>query len=189
VNSDRLGNWLQTGANLGILAGLIMVWLQMNQNEQLLRLQITTGFYESYISADTAIAGEDMPSILQKSIMEPDQLTYGEMRAMDAQTFSPLNRWISLYRLSEAGLLDDSLWRSQVDLDAPYYFGTPYGRAWWEVSRVVISGDTIPVPLRDYIDERLAEAPLNGFTNYYDRIQARALELEAQLRETEGLSK
>ena len=142
--TGKLADWLQLGANVGILAGLVMVALQMNQNEELLRLQLTNQFHESYIAADTAIAGEDMYLILQKSIDDPENLTYGEMRALESHTFSPLNRWINLYRLAQDGLLDDSLWRAQVQMDAPYYFGTRYGRAWWQVSREVMSDDVVP---------------------------------------------
>lgn len=174
-----LANWLQVGANIGILAGLVMVALQMQQNEDLLRMQLTNEIYDSYITSDLAIGGDDMYKILQKSIDAPEELDYGEMRALESHTYSPLNRWINLYRLSEAGLLDSDLWRAQVAVDAPYVFGSPYSLAWWQVSRDTIPEDVLPKELREYIDQSLEKPGPDVFTRYYDAIQQRVRENQA----------
>lgn len=128
----QLNRWLVLGANVGVIVGLILVLLQMKQNEELLRVQVTNEYFESYIAAETSFAGENLPAIWQKSVEEPENLSIAEMRAREAQTFAPLSRWINLYRLAEAGIIDESFWKSQVALDTPFYFSSPYGKAWWE---------------------------------------------------------
>ena len=40
VNSDRINRWLTLGSNVGILAGLILVAVQIQQNSQLVRMQL-----------------------------------------------------------------------------------------------------------------------------------------------------
>ena len=42
MESSKLGYWLQVGANIGLLAGLILVGFQIQQNSQILRTQVIT---------------------------------------------------------------------------------------------------------------------------------------------------
>ena len=158
MHSDRLNRWLVLFANIGVLVGLVLVLLQMKQNEELLRVQIMNEYFESNIAEQATFAGENLPTIWQKSIEEPENLSFAEMRAMEAQTFSPLSRWINLYRLSEAGIVDKSFWKSQVEMDAPFYFSSPYGRAWWELYAEQIPVSYLPTELKDEIDKQLAAA-------------------------------
>ena len=177
MNSDRLSGWLSLGANLGVVAGLALVLLQMNQNESLLRIQILNQYFDSYIAADTAFAGENLPAIWEKSAVAPEDLSLADMRALEAQTFSPVTRWISLYRLSESGIAEESLWKDQVALDAGYYFGTPYGRAWWQHYSAVLDDSFLPPALKDVIDETLAGSSSHLVENGYRSIQEIAIEI------------
>jgi hypothetical protein len=40
MNSDRLTRWLTLGANLGVLAGIILILFELNQNADLMRAQM-----------------------------------------------------------------------------------------------------------------------------------------------------
>ena len=171
MDSDRLNRWLTLGANLGVLGGLILVILQMNQNEKLIRVQITNDYFESYIAADTAFAGENLPAIWQRSFEEPENLSIAEMRVMEAQTFSPVSRWINLYRLAEAGIVDESFWKSQVDVDVSFYLGSQYGRAWWELYSDTLPVSYLPTKLKDEIDKKLADVPVDSALRQYREVQ------------------
>ncbi len=131
---NKIADWLQIIANFGILIGLILVLMQMHQNEELQRIQIMNQYHDSYSAYETAFAGENLPDIWEKSWLEPENLTLSEMRAMEAITFVPLNRWPNLYRQSEAGILDQDDWKDEVLNDVSYYFDTrmpgPGGRKW-----------------------------------------------------------
>lgn len=59
MNSDRIGRWLTLGANLAVLAGIILILLELNQNADLMRAQMiqartdqTTSKYDSMIHSD-----------------------------------------------------------------------------------------------------------------------------------------
>jgi len=177
VNEDRLGRWLSVFANSGVLIGLVLVLLQMNQNEELLRLQILNQYHENYIAQESSFAGENLPAIWQKAAEEPQHLSLAEMRARESQTFAPILRWINLYQLAEAGIVDQAFWLGQVRLDGGFYFGTPYGRAWWERQREEFSEEFLPRELREAIDDvvfsRDALLPVDMFRG----IQERAVEL------------
>lgn len=178
---EKITGLLQVMANIGIIAGLIMVLLQMQQTEKLLSLQITNQYYDSYIASENALVGDNFAEIYQKSIDEPENLTIGEMRLLENQTFVPLNRWIGLYRMYEAGLVDEDMWKSQVELDASFYFGGIYGRTWWERNRVEYNSGFLPVELKNYIDVQLAEVPegLIPFTGQRNRLREKLQQQEA----------
>ena len=120
----KLGNWLQVGANIGILAGLILVGLQMQQNERLLKIQLLNQINESAATFETTVGGEDIAAVWAKSVETPDQLTLADMRALEAVLYAPLVQWINLYRLHESGITEDNKWRTEVITNAGYYYGT-----------------------------------------------------------------
>ena len=168
---DRLTRWLTVGANLGVLIGVVLVLLQMRQNEKLLSVQLTNDFFESYIAADTAFAGENLPAIWQKSVEEPEKLSIADLRALESQTFSPVSRWISLYRLTEEGIVDDSFLESQLTMDVSYYLSSPYGRAWWDVVGNTISNSYLPPALKARIDAKMEGMAPNRALEQYREIQ------------------
>ena len=59
----KLGNWLQVGANVGILVGLAMVWLQMKQNSELMEYQLLSDETASASAALWAAAGEQYADV------------------------------------------------------------------------------------------------------------------------------
>lgn len=183
MNGDRVGRWLSVLANSGVLIGLILVLLQMNQNEELVRLQILNQYHDSYVAQESLFAGENLPAIWQKAAVEPQDLSLAEMRAMESQTFAPILRWINLYQLAEAGIVDEAFWRGQVTLDAGFYFGMPYGRAWWERQRDAFSEEFLPPELREAIDDVVFDQDLISPTNMFKGVQERAVELSKGGRE------
>ena len=174
MNNQISTRWV-IATNIGVLVGLISVIFQLIEDRNLLRVSLTNDYYSSYIQADTIFAGENLPAVFEKAHVDPKNLSISEMRIMEAQTFSPINRWINLYRMSEAGIVDDKFWKTQIDLDATFYLGSPYGRAYWEVSSPLWSSDFLPDAIRKRVEERLYDEniqPNSNYTkNYYEDIK------------------
>ena len=40
MDTNKMVSWLQVGANLGIILGLVLVGLQLKQNSDLLKIQL-----------------------------------------------------------------------------------------------------------------------------------------------------
>ncbi|RLA43619.1 MAG: hypothetical protein DRR06_11645 [Gammaproteobacteria bacterium] len=89
VNSDRLNRWLTLGANVGILAGLILVAVQIQQNSQLVRTQLVNdgnlASNELWVSA----AGENVMETMAKAIEDPLELTFAEFLVVDTFLLVP----------------------------------------------------------------------------------------------------
>ncbi len=169
----KMGQWLQVGANIGILAGLVLVALQMQQSLDLARIQLEKQEAEAYTATEMDIAGENFAQVWQKSIEQPQDLTLAEMRVMEAGLWGHgIVRWVNSYRLYELGLLDDEEWKIAVSADVPFALGNSYGRAWWEVlkNKPHIAA-YIGQELIDHIDSVVKSSPTDYVKQNYRRIQ------------------
>ena len=141
----------------------------MRQNQELMKVNLTNDYYSSYAQAEMIFAGENLPAVWEKSLVDPKNLSLKEMRILEAHTYSPITRWINLYRLYEAGILEKTFWQSQVNLDASYYLGTPYGRAYWETIKPhALESNFIPLDLLDYIDNVLAATDPQDIRRHFE---------------------
>ncbi len=131
MESSKVGYWLQVGANIGILGGLILVGLQMQQNSELLSAQLSHQESDRYIAIETAAMGDDLPGAWAKVLEDPTALTLEDQVTVEGYIFSTVERWRSLHRLSNLGLLSQN-WEPIIREDATYYLGHPYGQSWWK---------------------------------------------------------
>ena len=167
MNVNKFEFRLQLLANVGVALGLVLVGLQMRQNEKLMQMQIMAQHSQTFIAAEASLAGENVAEIWQKSVEDPLNLSFAEMRALESQTYGPLVRLSNLYRLYEMGLINDAVWKSQVDQDANWFFGNVYGRAWWEFYSKYFDQHFLPEELREAINDSIGEEiPDRNFTAY-----------------------
>ena len=175
----RFSHWLQISANLAIIIGLILVGLQMQQNTDLLRLQLLKDEAASYTNGELAVIGEDYGRIWEKAVLNPGELTLGEMRIEDAFLYGHgLSRWISTYNLAERGLVTKEQWQMEVKRDARSMLGHPFGRAWWDVMYETLQLDDsdvsyFPRELFDFVQAELEQNPTNYAEKRYEKIKLR----------------
>ena len=168
MDTSKLGIWLQVGANIGILVGLGMVWLQMQQNSELLRLQLLHDQTQAYIDTQWSAAGEQFADVWEKHLAEPENLSLSDMRVLEANYWGPIKRWQMNYSLYEKGLLESSEWTQVIDQDVTFLFGSDYGRAYW---KQVSTGTALPAELVSYVDAKLAKSPEANPARFYESIQ------------------
>jgi hypothetical protein len=122
--------WIEISASAGIIAGLIMVWLQMQQNAQLLKTQLLFEEGLAYVQGERLMLGENPTAVWEKAMQDPAGLSLEEQRIMDSYFWSYMESWRTLYRLYEQGLVSKEEWSSRVAYDSTYVFDNAYGRGW-----------------------------------------------------------
>jgi len=75
METSRLGHWLQIGANLGILCGLIFVAVQLYQNREIKAIEMSMAQLDNALQVRLALMGEQPHLALIKSVNEPDALS------------------------------------------------------------------------------------------------------------------
>lgn len=129
MNSQKVANWVQVSANIGILLGLALVFLQIRQNTDILKTQML--FEESHrtVEAEYVMIGENGAAAWAKALAAPNELTLTEQRIVEGYLWGAVEQWRYTYTLSQMGLLEEE-WKDRVFSEVPYFLGNPYGRAW-----------------------------------------------------------
>ena len=164
MNSGKLSDWLQIAANIGIIAGLLLVGLQLKQNSDLLKTQLLYEESSRLVDLETQVVGETGAEVWAKSISDPENLSLAEQRIMEALLWSYVEQLRSTRLLGQLGLLEDAEWKARVRSDTGFYLGNKYGRAWWASFK---EGNSVLAPdLIREIDFRLSEVDTNRTAEY-----------------------
>ena len=168
----KVGSYFSLAANIGVIVGLILVALQINQNSELLRLQMLELDSQRFVQQELAIIGEEGAKVWEKVLQSPEELTIAEQRVAEALLWPAFEAWRSSYLLHSEGLLGDE-WKSRVVAQAPYYLGHAYGEAWWKNMKETVGGtDALPRELELTIDEQLISSG-EQHLNYHNAIMNR----------------
>ena len=167
VNSDRLNRWLTLGANVGILAGLILVAVQIQQNSQLVRMQLVNEGNLSSNEIWVSATGEKPLEAIAKSIENPEELTFAEFLVVDLYLFSNMNLLYRSYELAREGIFDAADWQSSVEALAPYFIANKFGRIWWREEASLFFSPEFSA----FVDKQLEDEAVMDSQAYWLRIR------------------
>ena len=147
----KVGQWLQVGANLGILAGLILVGFQLEQNSHLTRASLNSNHMDAWMAIDRSLQSENFADTLANAINEPERLTDAEVLEMQGYLRANLDQWLRDFRLYKFDVFKTSP-ELVVESDIKSVFGNRFAVAWWEVNRDWV----VPPELRVIVDKVIA---------------------------------
>ncbi len=125
-------DWLQIIANLGLIAGLILVAIQINQNSEITKADLLARGYESVLQYQTARLGETPERVFAKAALTPDELTPEEVAIIRANVVY----WTDLHA-RESSMIQLGLWdfparEEYLKGHAKWTYGAnPVARAFW----------------------------------------------------------
>ena len=102
MKAGKIGEWLQVIGSFGVIFGLILVALQIQQNTVLVRAELVSNASDAWINIDASKQSENFASVLAKSIVNPQELTTAEILELDGYLFTyidQLDRDRDLYNL------------------------------------------------------------------------------------------
>ena len=129
MDMDKLNQWLMAASHLGILAGIILVGVQINQENELTRMQIFSDTTTSRIQMHEALMGDHPAPVVMKSLMHPEELSLEELRIMDAYLLSNVNESRLRLVLAQEGLRVDKTAEENL---LTFYFGNRFAQEWWK---------------------------------------------------------
>ncbi len=168
MDQEKLNRRLQIIANVGIVAGLVLVGVQLKQNSDLLKMQLLYEESQRSMDIETLVIGEDAAQVWAKSIDNAASLTLAEQRVLEAILWSYTENLRATHMLSQLGLLEEAEWRQRVNADSAFYLANAYARAWWDN----YSEDAFSPELIEAIDARLAAVETNFTPRYMEKIMA-----------------
>ena len=155
MTSSRLSNSLQIASNLGIIAGLVLVAMQIQQTRDLTTLQFQLEATGSFQQMEQVMMGQEPATAWAKSIQAPDELSAAEIKIVDSFLINHVNAWTRTHLMENAGLVPPGATRAAMRANVWFYFGNPFARQWWRT--MAEYGDWEPT-FRALMDEEIERA-------------------------------
>lgn len=134
MDLGRINNWLQLAANLGLIAGLVLVGAQLRQNADIARAQLLNDYYLADMQLELSMMGENPAPDWVKAIYSPDQLTREEAAVVDRYFNYGLVQVNRLEKLYDLGLVNEEDWAERIEY-LRWQLGNDTGKRWWSFSR------------------------------------------------------
>jgi len=135
MKTKNLNTWLSLGANVGVMIGLVLLVIELDQNSSIARLQLELGRNEIYQQGEFALFGDRGADVWAKSVMEPSSLSNGEIRIMDGYLTNALNRPQKVYDLEMAGLREKGAALQYMKDNFRFDFGSQFAQTWWKYEK------------------------------------------------------
>jgi hypothetical protein len=125
MDSSKVGHWLQVSANVGIIAGLLLVGVQINENTRIARTDLTVRSFERSMQMNLTLMGEQPMFSLQKAATDPASLTDEELGIVEAWTWYWWDHDSQLQLLRGQGLtVQDRDWDAYFKNRAKWVYGS-----------------------------------------------------------------
>lgn len=151
MDTDRLNRWLMLGANVGVLAGLMLVAYEINQTRTQLLLSASADSTNDYVQAMQVLAQDvDLSDLLYRAELSYDELEEFEKwrisKYFDGFFVMAQQDYFVIRQndVSETLVTFESDWRQRLAM--------PSWREYWQLRR----NRYAPV-FRDFLDDILAE--------------------------------
>jgi hypothetical protein len=128
-----LGQTISILANIGVIAGIVFLALELNQNSELLAMQARSTLISTKVSQQLPLVNDESGIVdLWIASGSGEPLTAAETFRLRALYNMNVETWAALYREVTNGLLDES------DIPIRYWgslFYSPSMREWWETAK------------------------------------------------------
>jgi hypothetical protein len=84
MNIDKVGDWLQIIASVGVVFGLILVAYELQQTESLSRASTVQSGYSLLSENERVVIGENPAATIAKACLRPGELTEDDFFVLDA---------------------------------------------------------------------------------------------------------
>ena len=165
--TDTVNRWLTLSANIGVIAGLILVAVQIDQNTRIMRAQIVNDYYLADMNLELAMMGDDPAISWTKAVYAPNELNHVDATILDRYFNYGLVQISRLQKMHELGMADDD-WEDRINY-LRWHLGNEVGRRWWANYEDGDSSEFIQM-----VDEALARGDHQGNRRLLDSIMPAA---------------
>ena len=167
--ASKVVDWLQIVGNLGLIAGLVLVAVQIKQNTDITRAQVTADAWTAELNLALAMMGEEPQLAFTNSVYRPDSLSEEDAVVLDRYyhfILTQIGRYRSMEDYNLASNTDNLIRAVTFDLRSPF------GARWWETAK----RHGYYANSRDRIDRVLGESNVpNASRKFFDELRGTRL--------------
>jgi hypothetical protein len=191
MGSEKIVHWLQIIGNFGLIAGLGLVAVQIQQNTEITKAQMISEDRGIAVALKLAVLGENPAKAVAKAIDAPSQLTTEDMfvlTSLQLANYYHKSRNEMLYSMGfGTGTHQFSTPDNNAVSSINEFLGTPHGIALWETWKegekggpwengAPLTGKAIDKALRSY------RRPDTILADRYREVQKKLVELGEDVR-------
>ena len=149
MDSDKVNRWLILVTNVGVLSGLILVAIQINQNTAITKAQLANDYYLADMQLELAMMGDEPVKSWIKAVYAPDDFSQEDAAIVDRYFNFGLIQIQRMEKMYELGLADED-WADRI-IWLQWHLGNEIGRRWWAYER-----DLYPEKFANMVDDAMA---------------------------------
>lgn len=131
MNTEKAAHWLTIAGNLGILAGLILVAVEINQNTTSVRSAAYQTWVATNLEINNATLNSDLSGAFFEGLYDSASLTKDTNLPFALWTFGYFQMVQATDYLYKSGSIDEAIWESEINR-AVIHLGQPGVRQWWD---------------------------------------------------------
>jgi hypothetical protein len=168
LDEDKVNRWLSLGANLGVLAGLILVAFEINQATLTTRADMISNFQDRWVAMDMSWQDAEFAAAWAKAMENSEELSRSEMIQVSGHLWAFIDHVNSNRRLWELGVFDESMVTPATIIsgNANIFFGNEFAQLWWEENKKDFNPELVML-----IDAEIEGLPTTYDLEYYERIR------------------
>lgn len=107
VNTDQVNKWLTVGANIAVVAGIVFLALQLNQNSRMVQTQTRNAITESILDFQFNAEMSGLADIARKGNQDASSLTVEETQKLFTLYVANLRLWENIHYQYRNGVFDE----------------------------------------------------------------------------------
>ena len=120
MSSAKLNNWLNIVAAIGVIAGLVLVAYELNQNTKLAHAEYYRDNYRMWMDVSAVEIESDINDVFIRSIVDPESLAPRDLLDLNSWYILVLSIYDNAAREQEAGIVTAT--NIIEEWEARYYF-------------------------------------------------------------------
>jgi len=128
--TDKLNRWFTMLVNLSVLAGIVLVAIQIQQNTDITKAQMANEYYLLDAQLELTMMGEFPALSLEKAIYFPDELNQEDAVILDRYFNFGILQLQRIRKMIELGVADEELYQERARY-LIWHLGNEAGRRWW----------------------------------------------------------
>ena len=161
----NLGQYVATLANFGVLCGLILVAIQINQSTGIARAQLENDYYLADMELELSMMGDSPVDAWTKAVYAPETITPQDAAILDRYFNFGVVQVRRLAEMRKAGLAKDEVLVEKITY-LKWHLGNEIGKRWWTQYKATETNDEII----QEIDRALATNDYSQNREYMDTL-------------------
>lgn len=170
LNADKVNKWLTLGANLGVLAGIILLAFEISQSSRTSKAEMISNFQDRWITIDMSWQDAEFASAWAKAMENPEDLSVPEMIQVSGHLFAFIDLVNSNRRLWELGVMTEPMATPEQVIagNVGIFFGNKFAQSWWIERRSGVNTELVTL-----IDGEIEKLSATRDFDFYERIRQR----------------